>query len=81
MNKISKNINETNLINPIENIGNKYYQIIHFTNSIYRVYANCYFWNRNSLMEVTHRNLIYQSPLQTDLANYFKSQVIDWIII
>ena len=80
MNKISKNINETNLINPIENIGNKYYQTIHFTNSIYRVYANCYFWNRNSLMEVTHRNLGYYSPLQTDLANYFKSQVIDWII-
>lgn len=80
MNKISKNINETNLINPIENIGNKYYQTIHFTNPIYRVYANCYFWNRNTLMEITHRNLGHYSSLQTDLANYFKSQVIDWII-
>ena len=80
MNKISKNINETNLINPIENIGNKYYQTIHFTNPIYRAYANCYFWNRNTLMETNHRNLGHYSALQTDLANYFKSQIIDWII-
>ena len=27
-----------------------------------------------------HRNLGYYNPLQTDLANYFKSQVIDWIL-
>jgi len=80
MNKISKNINENNLFNPLEVIGNRYYQIVHFSNQIYRAYANSYFWLKNSIMESAHRNLGYYNPLQTDLANYFKSQVIDWIV-
>jgi hypothetical protein len=31
-------------------------------------------------MNNIHRNLGYYNPLQTDLANYFKSKVIDWIL-
>ena len=80
MNKISNNINKNNILNPLETIGNNMYQIIHYSNSIYRAYANSYFWIKNPMMEITHRNLGYYSPLQTDLANYFKSLVIDWII-
>jgi len=80
MNKISKNINETNIQNPLETIGDRMYQIVHFNNQIYRAYANCYFWLKNTLMDISHRNLGYYSPLQTDLSNYFKSQVIDWIV-
>ena len=80
MNKISKNINENNIYNPLEIVGNRMYQIVHFSNPIYRAYSNCYFWLRNPLMETVHRNLGYYNPLQTDLANYFKSQVIDWIV-
>lgn len=80
MNKISKNINENNLLNPIEIVGNRMYQIVHFTNSIYRAFANSYFWIKNHMSEPIHRNLGFYSPLQTDLSNYFKSQVIDWII-
>ena len=79
INKISKNINETNIANPIEIIGNNIYQNIHFNNVIYRTYANCYFWIKNNLMSNEHRNLGYYNPYQTDLANYFKSNVIDWI--
>jgi uncharacterized membrane protein YheB (UPF0754 family) len=80
MNKISKNINENNIANPLEIVGTKMYQTVHFLNPIYRAYSNCYFWLRNPIMEQSHRNLGYYNPLQTDLANYFKSQVIDWII-
>ena len=80
INKISKNINENNIQNPVEIIGKNYYQNIHLNNSIYRAYANCYFWNNNNLMNNIHRNLGYYNPLQTDLANYFKSNVIDWIL-
>jgi hypothetical protein len=80
MNKLSKNVNEDNILNPLEKIGNTLYQQIHFNNSIYRSYANSYFWLKNSLMDITHRNLGYYNPLQTDLANYFKSNIIDWIM-
>jgi hypothetical protein len=80
MNKISKNINENNLSNPIEIVGSRMYQVVHFTNPIYRAYANCYFWLKNTMMETAHRNLGYYNPLQTDLSNYFKSQVIEWIV-
>jgi hypothetical protein len=79
MNKISKSINEDNLSNPLEIIGNRMYQNVHFVNPIYRAFSNCYFWNKNELLEQNHRNLGYYSLLQTDLSNYFKSKVIDWI--
>ena len=80
MNKINTNINENNLINPLEIIGHAMYQIVHLSNPIYRAFSNCYFWIRNNMMETIHRNLGYYTQLQTELTNYFKSQVIDWII-
>jgi hypothetical protein len=80
MNKISKNINEDNINNPLEIIGNKMYQVVHFLNPIYRAFANCVFWLKNKMMDITHRNLGYYNSLQTDLANYYKSKVIDWIV-
>ena len=80
INKISKNINNDNLTNPLEIVGNIYIQSINPNNSIYRAYANCYFWIKNNILDINHRNLGYYNPLQTDLSNFFKSQVIDWII-
>ena len=80
LNKISKNINENNLSNPLEIVGNRYYQIVHFSNPIYRAFVNSYFWQQNKMIDTIHRNLGYYNPLQTDLANFFKSKVIDWII-
>ena len=56
------------------------YQTVHFLNPIYRAYSNCYFWLRNPIMEQSHRNLGYYNPLQTDLANIFKSYIYDWIM-
>lgn len=79
MNRVSKNINSDNIANPLEVVGNTYYQVINFNNPIYRAYANCFFWIRNDMLDPAHRNLGYYNPLQTDLSNYFKSQVIDWI--
>jgi len=47
--------------------------------TIYRAYANAYYWLRYTYYENETRNLGYYSILQTDLANYFKSTVIDWL--
>jgi len=77
--KLSKNINEENLYHPIEKIGQKYYQIIHFNNTIYRAFANSFYWLLSESKDILQRNLGYYSDFQTDLSNYFKSQVIDWI--
>jgi hypothetical protein len=80
INKISKNINNDNITNSLETIGNLYIQTINPNNTIYRAYANCFFWIKNNILDISHRNLGYYNPLQTDLSNFFKSQVIDWII-
>jgi hypothetical protein len=79
INRLSKNINEDNILNPIEIIGTNIYQNIYNDNVIYRTYANGYYWNNNKLMNMEFRNLGFYNPLQTDLANIFKSTVIDWI--
>jgi len=77
--KIFKNINEDNIQNPIEFVGNTYYQLIHPSIIIYRAIANALFWQKNPILNVMHRNLGFYNPVQTNLANYFKSKVIDWI--
>ena len=64
---------------PLEIIGIKKYQKIIYNNVIYRTYANSYFWNHTLLDIYEQKNLGYYSILQTDLSNYFKSQVIEWI--
>ena len=80
LNKLSKNINENNILNPLEIVGNKSYQLVHYSNPVYRAFVNSYFWQQNKMIDVAHRNLGFYNPLQTDLSNYFKSKVIDWIV-
>jgi hypothetical protein len=77
--KTTDNLNEINTKYSLEIIGNRMYQIIMNQNYIYRAFANSYFWLNNPLFDINHRNLGYYNPLQTELANYFKSLVIDWI--
>ena len=78
-----RRINKTSTVNnidyPLEIIGNRMYQIVHYSNSIYRAFVNSYYWIKNNLMDTVHRNLGYYSVIQTELTNYFKSQVIEWI--
>ena len=78
--KSHKIINDENIINPIEKIGDNYYQKIVNSNVIFRAYANSLYWIKNETSDTTFRNLGYYSILQTDLANIFKSYIYDWII-
>jgi hypothetical protein len=60
--------------------NDKYTQlIIDKNNTIFRAYSNCYYWLKNKLYETDFRNIGYYSSLQTDLSNYFKSKVTDWL--
>ena len=72
-----KNINDEN---PLIDMDIFYVQNI-FNNdiSIYRTYVNCYYWIKNSLYDLQNRNLGYYNDIQTDLAYYFRSTIIDWI--
>merc|ERR1711991_34060 len=71
---------DQNVDNPLQEFGNQYLQkIIDNNNSIFRAYANCYYWMKNELYNIDYRNLGYISQLQTDLSNYFKALVIDWL--
>jgi len=66
-------------IQPIEIIGKNKYQKIININVIYRCYANSYYWINTLIKDEELKNLGYYSILQTDLCNYFKSQIIEWI--
>ena len=80
MSKIGKSINEENIENPLEKLGNMYIQnIIPNNNSIIRAFSNQYYWISNSLYDIDFRNLGYYNNLQTDLTNYFKSNIIDFL--
>ena len=78
--KSSKIINDENLLNSIEKIGDIYYQKIINSNVIFRAYANSLYWIKNKMSDIMFRNLGYYSMLQTDLANIFKSYIYDWIV-
>lgn len=65
--------------NILKVFGNIYQQlIIPGNNTIFRAFANGYFWLNNKYDNVNVRNLGYVSQLQTDLSNFFKSKFIDW---
>ena len=78
-NKVSKSVNQDSLSNPLEKTGNIYIQLVNNSNAIFRAYANAFFWLKNIYSDITYRNLGYYSPLQTDLANLFKSFIIDYL--
>lgn len=79
-NKSGKSINEENIENPLEKLGNIYIQnIIPNNNTIIRAFSNQYYWLGNNLYDTSFRNLGYYSDLQTDLTNYFKSNIIDFL--
>jgi len=76
------------IVNPIEekidtllqNHGNFYVQpIIMKNNTIFRAYSNCFYWYKNQFA-IDYRNLGYYNDIQTNMANYFRSVVIDWLL-
>jgi hypothetical protein len=74
------NYAQMNSDNPIRDMRGYYLQHVMDNNlSIFRAYVNGYHWHRHPYYDNDSRNLGFYSPLQTDLANYFRSLVIDWL--
>jgi hypothetical protein len=73
-------IEAMNMANPLKNMGEYYVQKVMDNNlSIYRAYANGYGWIKHAFYDLNSRNLGYYSGIQTDLSNYFRSIIIDWL--
>jgi len=78
--RIEKHQIEENLKHRIRKAGDKYYQTIINHNPLFRAYANGFYWLKNNGANIAYRNIGYFSELQTNLANYFRSLVFDWIL-
>jgi hypothetical protein len=75
------NYQQMNIDNPLKDMRDFYIQnVIENNLSIFRGYVNGFYWLKHSYYDVDSRNLGYYSDLQTDLANYFRSLIIDWLI-
>jgi hypothetical protein len=71
---------DENYINPLKKFGDQYIQNIIPNNiSIYRAMGNSFYWLTNKLYSIEYRNLGYYSVLQTDLANYLKGNLIEYL--
>lgn len=78
--KAEINYQQLNTDNPLIDLRTFYVQkIIEKNLTMFRSYVNGYYWLRNKYNDIDVRNLGYYSILQTDLANYFRSLVIDWL--
>ncbi|XWV24865.1 putative early transcription factor [Tupanvirus deep ocean] len=76
-----QNYDQLNIDNPMRDMNNWYIQnIIENNNTIFRAFANAYYWLVHPYNDPVVRNLGYYSALQTNLANIYKSQVIDWLM-
>lgn len=78
---IDINHQQMNLNNPIKDMQEFYIQnLIDNSNTLFRGYVNSIYWIRHPYDDISSRNIGYYNPIQTDLANYFKSLVIDWLL-
>ena len=80
--KVSYDVNDDiiNAQNSMININHTFIQkIIPNNMTIFRAYANSYYWIQNTSVDIISRNLGYYSNNQTNMANYFKSDVIGWL--
>lgn len=72
---------QLNIDNPLKHYEQWIYQNVVPNNiTIFRAFANCLFWSLHPHNNTAYRNLGYYSNVQTDLANYYKSQVVDWLM-
>lgn len=81
--KIIKKDNKIICINefPLVKIKNIYIQkIINDNLSLFRAISNCIYWNTHQYFDAEIRNLGYYSELQTVMANYLKSIIIEWLL-
>lgn len=69
-----------NKINPLKESDEWFIQnIMEHNNTVFRAFANGYFWLLHPYETSEYRNLGYYSLLQTELSNIYKSQIIDWL--
>ena len=72
---------QTTINYPIKDMQEFYIQnIIENNNTLFRAYVNGMYWIKHPYDNIISRNLGYYSPIQTDLSNFFKSLVIDWLL-
>lgn len=77
---IEVNLQELNMQNPPREFSDMFIQKIIPNNlTIFRAYVNGYYWVKHKLSDSSSRNLGYYNTVQTDLANYFRSLIIDWL--
>lgn len=75
------NIHQMSADHPIKNMGNFYVQQIIDNNlTIYRAFINGYFWIKQQYYDIETRNIGYYNDMQTHLANYIRSLVIDFAV-
>jgi hypothetical protein len=70
---------QLNIDNPLKPYSNWLIQNILDDNSIFRAFANSYYWHIKTLNSTSTRNLGFASEIQTELSNIYKSQVITWL--
>lgn len=74
-----KKIEDNIIENPPEEFKEKILQLVDYHDGVYRCISNGYYWLENKLLDNEVRNLGYYSNLQTDITNYIKSLLIDYI--
>ena len=77
---VEGNYQQLNQEFPLMDMKEYYLQKIIMNNlSIFRSYVNGHYWIKNKYNEPEIKNLGYYSPLQTELANYFRGLIIEWL--
>jgi hypothetical protein len=74
-----KKINDDIIEHPAEEYKDKIIQLVNSNDGIYRAITNNFYWLENNLLDNDLRNLGYYSNLQTDVTNYIKSILIDYL--
>ena len=74
-------IQELNEMKSIYDMGDFYTQeIIENNLTLLRAFANGYIWLKQLYYDVSSRNLGFFTESQTDIANYFRSNILEWLI-
>jgi hypothetical protein len=74
-----KKIEDNIIEHPPEEYKDKIIQLVDFNEGIYRAITNSFYWHENNMLDNDVRNLGYYSNLQTDINNYIKSLLIDYL--
>jgi hypothetical protein len=74
-----KKLDDNIISHPPEEFKDRILQLVEYNDGIYRAIANNFYWIENKLLDNDVRNLGYYNNLQTDITNYIKSLLIDYL--